>query len=114
MLVFYALPVTSMLLRSVSDPTWTLDNYRHLAGDSVFLDVFWTTLRTAFVVTAGTLLLGYPVALALSRLRAGRGDTGADPGAAAVLDQRAGAQLCLDGAAWPAGSGERGADRRAA
>jgi ABC-type spermidine/putrescine transport system permease subunit I len=33
--------------------------------------VFWTTLRTACVLTLGTILLGYPVALALSRLRRG-------------------------------------------
>ncbi len=56
-----------MLLRSVAEPTWSLHNYAQLAGDSVFLHVFWTTLRTALVVTAGTLLLGYPVALALVR-----------------------------------------------
>jgi ABC-type spermidine/putrescine transport system permease subunit I len=31
--------------------------------------VLWTTLRVAVVVTAGTLLLGYPVALALVRLK---------------------------------------------
>ena len=68
MLVFYALPLVSMLLRSIADPTWTLENYRRLLGDAVFLHVFWTTLRTAFVVTIGCLLLGYPVALALSRL----------------------------------------------
>jgi ABC-type spermidine/putrescine transport system permease subunit I len=71
MLVFYALPLVSMLLRSVADPTWTLENYRRLFSDAVFLHVFWTTLRTAFVVTLGCLLLGYPVALALSRLRRG-------------------------------------------
>ncbi len=50
---------------------WTLENFRRLAGDTTFLDVFWITLRTALIVTAGALLLGYPVALALSRLRAG-------------------------------------------
>jgi ABC-type spermidine/putrescine transport system permease subunit I len=71
MVVFYALPLLSMLLRSLVDPTWTIANYRRLAGDAVFLEVFWTTLRTAFVVTLGTLLLGYPVALALLRLRPG-------------------------------------------
>lgn len=68
-LAFYALPLVSMLLRSVADPIWTLENYRRLLGDTVFLHVFWTTLRTAFVVTIGCLLLGYPVALALSRLQ---------------------------------------------
>jgi ABC-type spermidine/putrescine transport system permease subunit I len=71
MLAFYLLPLASMLLRSVADPTWTLENYQRLAGDTVFLQVFWTTLRTALVVTLGTLFLGYPVALALSRLRHG-------------------------------------------
>jgi ABC-type spermidine/putrescine transport system permease subunit I len=71
MLAFYALPLVSMLLRSVADPTWTLENYRRLIDDTVFLRVFWTTLRTAFVVTIGCLLLGYPVALALSRLQRG-------------------------------------------
>src|SRR5215469_9020868 len=71
MVAFYAIPLGSMLLRSVADPTWTINNYRRLSGDAVFLQVFWTTLRTACVVTLGTLLLGYPVALALLRL--GRG-----------------------------------------
>src|SRR5438094_294568 len=66
MLAFYALPLAAMLLRSVTDPAWTLENYQRLLGDTVFLQVFWTTLRTALVVTACSLLLGYPVALALS------------------------------------------------
>lgn len=71
MLVFYAVPVIAMLLRSVDSPHWSLDNYRQLAHDEVFYQVFWITLRTALMVTAGTLLLGYPVALALVRLRRG-------------------------------------------
>ncbi len=71
MLAFYALPLAAMLSRSVADPTWTLENFRRLAGDTVFLRVFWTTLRTALVVTLGALLSGYPVALAMSRSRRG-------------------------------------------
>jgi ABC-type spermidine/putrescine transport system permease subunit I len=67
MLVFYALPVLAMLLRSVAEPTWTLGNYQALIGDTVFRNVFWTTLRTAIAVTCGCLLLGYPVALTLVR-----------------------------------------------
>jgi len=39
MLAFYALPVIAMLLRSVSDPHWSLDNYRQLSHDSVFFAV---------------------------------------------------------------------------
>jgi ABC-type spermidine/putrescine transport system permease subunit I len=67
MLVFYALPVLAMLMSSVTEPTWTLANYRALAGDSVFRNVFWTTLRTAGAVTCGCLVLGYPVAMTLVR-----------------------------------------------
>jgi ABC-type spermidine/putrescine transport system permease subunit I len=70
MLVFYALPVVSMLLRSVNDPTWTLSHYAGLIDDTVFLKTFWITLHTSVIVTLGTLLLGYPVALGLARARA--------------------------------------------
>ena len=67
MLVFYALPVLAMLMRSVSEPTWTAANYAALARDSVFLHVFWTTFRTAVAVTVACVLLGYPVALVIVR-----------------------------------------------
>jgi ABC-type spermidine/putrescine transport system permease subunit I len=67
MLAFYAAPVLAMLMRSVNDPAWTLSHYAALAGDTVFLKVFWNTLYTSLIVTLGTLLLGYPVALALVR-----------------------------------------------
>jgi len=69
MLVFYTLPVLAMLGRSVMEPGLTLQNFIRLAGDEVFLRVFGNTLLTAVIVTLGTLLLGYPVALALSRMR---------------------------------------------
>ncbi len=69
MLVFYALPVISMLLRSVNEPTWSLANYAALPDDPVFLKTFSITLNTAFIVTLATLVLGYPVALGLVRAR---------------------------------------------
>jgi ABC-type spermidine/putrescine transport system permease subunit I len=69
MLVFYAVPVISMLLRSVNEPTWTLANYAALADDPVFLKTFSITLNTAVIVTLATLLLGYPMALGLVRAK---------------------------------------------
>ena len=69
MVIFYALPVLAMLLRSVNEPGWTLQHFRELAGDSVFFNVFANTLYTAVIVTLGTLLLGYPVALSLVRAK---------------------------------------------
>jgi putative spermidine/putrescine transport system permease protein len=67
MLAFYAMPVLSMLMRSVNDPAWTPSHYAALAGDTVFLKVFSNTLYTALIVTLGTLIPGYSVALALVR-----------------------------------------------
>jgi ABC-type spermidine/putrescine transport system permease subunit I len=69
MVVFYAVPVLTMLLRSVNDPVWTLSHYGLLTGDTVFLKVFSNTLHISLIVTLGTLILGYPVALALVRAR---------------------------------------------
>jgi ABC-type spermidine/putrescine transport system permease subunit I len=67
MLVLYAVPVLSMLMRSVNDPVWTLSHYAALTSDTVFLKVFLNTLYTSLIVTIGALLLGYPVALSLVR-----------------------------------------------
>ena len=69
MMVFYAVPVLSMLARSVTEPGLTLSHYADLAGDTVFLKTFRNTLYTAAIVTIGTLVLGYPIALALVRAK---------------------------------------------
>ena len=69
MVVLYALPVAAMLLRSVNEPTWSLDHYRALLADTVFFNTLSNTLYTAVIVTLGTLVLGYPVALALIRTK---------------------------------------------
>jgi ABC-type spermidine/putrescine transport system permease subunit I len=66
--VFYAVPLLSMLSRGFYGPGLTLEHYARLTGDDVFAHVIWITARTAIVVTLFTLVLGYPVALALSRL----------------------------------------------
>ncbi|WP_296331889.1 ABC transporter permease [Reyranella sp.] len=69
MLVFYALPVVAMLLRSVNDPTWTLSHYATLLDDVVFQKTFWITINTSVTVTLGCLILGYPVAMGLVRAK---------------------------------------------
>jgi len=46
---------------------FTLANYRATFTDPVFRTVMWRTLRLAFLVTATSLLLGYPVAYFIAR-----------------------------------------------
>src|SRR5689334_7440258 len=66
--VLYAYPVLTMLFRSVAEPSWTLANYQKLFGSSVYAQVLWITVQTALVVTALTLLLGYPLAYLMSSI----------------------------------------------
>ncbi len=66
LLIFYAYPVAAMLLRSVSEPTWSLTNFRTMVNTNVYFHVLWITTWISIVVTVCTLLLGYPVAYLLS------------------------------------------------
>ena len=61
MLAFYALPVATMLMRSVSDPVWSLSNYANLPGDAVFLKTFSNTFYTSLIVTLGLGVFAYAV-----------------------------------------------------
>jgi putative spermidine/putrescine transport system permease protein len=66
--VFYAYPVLAMMLRSISEPSWTIENFARIFGNTVYLHVLWLTFRVALIVTLLTLLLGFPVAYLLARI----------------------------------------------
>ena len=85
LIAFYGYPVASMLLRSVSEPAWGWQNFQPMTevrstvevlGVSLpmnaYIRVFWITLQIAIIVTLCTLMLGYPVAYALSSVSASR------------------------------------------
>lgn len=50
-------------------PDWTLRNYAALVSDPVVARAFLTTLRISVIVTVVCLVIGYPVAYAISRSR---------------------------------------------
>ena len=66
--LFYAYPVIAMMLRSVAEPSWTIENFRTIASEPVFLHVLWLTFRVAVIVTVACLVLGFPVAYLLARI----------------------------------------------
>jgi putative spermidine/putrescine transport system permease protein len=85
LVALYGYPVAAMLLRSFTDPVWGFDNFAPLVQARSTLDVlgvsipvnayvrvFGITLQIAAVVTIFTLLLGYPVAYALSSISPSR------------------------------------------
>jgi putative spermidine/putrescine transport system permease protein len=83
---FYAYPVAAMLVRSVSDPTWSLANFEPITRvrghqeflgiislpTNAYLRVLGITFQIALVVTVLTLVLGYPVAYALASMSPAR------------------------------------------
>jgi putative spermidine/putrescine transport system permease protein len=74
---FFVLPLAVVLVTSlltgnpVTSPSvgFTLRNYRRLVGDDYYLEVLWTTLRLGLLTTVAALLIGYPLAHQLARLR---------------------------------------------
>lgn len=70
MLVFFLIPLGRVLVTSVTGPDGaTLQAYRTLFGDAVFPIVLFGTLRIAFLITIGCLVLAYPVAWAVTEMR---------------------------------------------
>ncbi|MFT4065453.1 ABC transporter permease [Paraburkholderia sp.] len=66
LVIFFLLPVLSLLLRSVLEPTPGLHNYQQLLGTTTYLRVFGNTFLVATVVTLVTLLVGFPMAWLLA------------------------------------------------
>lgn len=64
-----ALPLVMLLAESFGLPAATLDNYRRFITDGGQLRVMIYTLRLSLTVTAMCLLLGYPTAWLMTRLR---------------------------------------------
>lgn len=75
--VFFALPMGVMALMSVMtdnpfvapDASFTGRHYRRLVGDAFHFEVLWTTLRLGLATTVAALLVGYPLAHLMARMR---------------------------------------------
>lgn len=64
--LFFLVPVLSLLARSVLEPTPGLQNYAELLGTGTYVRIFFNTFVVAGVVTAISVVIGYPVAWALA------------------------------------------------
>lgn len=63
----FLFPVGRMLVGSLFDPDFTLDNYVRMFNEPLYLKVLLRTLWIAFATTVGAFVLGYPVAFAMAR-----------------------------------------------
>lgn len=60
-------PIARLVALSVTDGT--LEQYRRIFQEPLYLDVLASTVTVAFIVTASSLLLGFPVAYFMTRLK---------------------------------------------
>ena len=63
---FFAFPVAILLLRSVTEPTLGLQNYAELFGSTTYLRIFLNTFVVSALVTAISVVIGFPVAWMLA------------------------------------------------
>lgn len=60
--IFFILPLTSLLLRSLTDPTFGMQNFEQLLATTTYIKVLYNTFLVATLVTIFSLLLGFPLA----------------------------------------------------
>ncbi|MBB5574926.1 MULTISPECIES: ABC transporter permease [Rhizobium] len=64
--IFFIVPVVALLLRSVLEPVAGFGNYAELIGSATYLKIFANTFIVSGLVTAISLLIGFPVAWTLA------------------------------------------------
>jgi putative spermidine/putrescine transport system permease protein len=67
--LFFFYPLARVFLRSLFTPDLTLAHYARVAASPAYLKILWITVRISLVVALVALLVGYPVAFVLSRVR---------------------------------------------
>jgi mannopine transport system permease protein len=69
LLLAFLLPIGVLVHESLFVPAPTLRHYARVFDDPVYLRVLWRTLRISALVTLITLVLAYPLAVAMARAR---------------------------------------------
>ncbi len=69
LVLWFLLPLSQLLLLSFSSDAGVFAPYRELLSSSVFIRVFWNTFVLSAMVTAICVVLAYPTAFLLTRLK---------------------------------------------
>jgi putative spermidine/putrescine transport system permease protein len=72
MVVAFGYPLGLMISDSFTDSTGSFANYRGVITSSLYSVLLWNTVRIGLLVTATTLVVGYPYAYLMSRARGAR------------------------------------------
>lgn len=66
LLIIYVYPLAKMILMSLFDPDFTLKHYQEFISTSVYIKVFYNTIKISFFSTLICLVVGYPVSFLLA------------------------------------------------
>jgi ABC-type spermidine/putrescine transport system permease subunit I len=67
--IFLFWPLFNVLRQSLFSPALTLEHYRHIFQEKVYLDIIANTVRIGFYVTLLCLLIGFPLAYLITKMR---------------------------------------------
>ncbi|MER9056908.1 ABC transporter permease [Mesorhizobium sp. M0910] len=66
LVIFFAIPLANLTVRSLTDPEFGLGNYKAVLGSQTYLRVGWRTIWISFLAMSGCVLIGTPVAYAIA------------------------------------------------
>ncbi|RBP79116.1 ABC transporter permease [Marinomonas rhizomae] len=71
--LFFLMPLASLLLRSLTEPTFGLQNYAQLLATSTYMQVLFNTFLVGTLVTVISLLIGFPLSWCITLMPKGWG-----------------------------------------
>jgi putative spermidine/putrescine transport system permease protein len=71
LILLFAIPISSVLLKSLFDPDFTLKHYVYFFKTPLYSRVLWITFQISILSTLSALIVGYPIAYVLRRAKPG-------------------------------------------
>ncbi len=71
LLLLFVYPISSIFLRSLFSPDFTLEHYVYFFKTPLYGKVLWITFQISIMSTLSALMVGYPIAYVLRRARPG-------------------------------------------
>lgn len=71
LLLLFVYPISSIFLRSLFSPDFTLEHYAYFFKTPLYGKVLWITFQISILSTLSALMVGYPIAYVLRRARPG-------------------------------------------
>lgn len=71
LILLFAYPISSILVKSLLDPHFTLKHYAYFFSSPLYLRVMWITIELSILTTFTALVIGYILAYVLRRARPG-------------------------------------------